>query len=60
MEGVCGTEEAGTYSFHPRDTMDILAVVDVGQGIMRYAGVPSGAQAQNAREFAFVVVRLGI
>lgn len=45
---------------HPRDTMDILAVVDVGQGIMSYAGVPSGAQAQNAREFAFVVVRLGI
>ena len=36
MEGVRGTEEAGTYSFHPRDTMDILAVVDVGQGIMSY------------------------
>lgn len=35
-EGVRGMEEAGIYSRALRDAMDILALVEVWPGIMRY------------------------
>ena len=35
-EGVRGMEEAETYSCALRDTKDILALIDVWPGIMRY------------------------